>query len=45
MGIKCTVVDVVNNYVMYLFGDRSYLDYSGDHFEMFRTTESLCCVT
>ena len=41
--MKCTVLGIVNNYVISLYGDRWQLEDCGDHFEMYRNIKSLYC--
>ena len=44
MGMKCTMRKIVNNYaIFHIMTDDKYA-YHGDHFKMYRNTESLCCV-
>ena len=40
-----SVGNIVNNYVISLYGDISYQAYRGDDFEVYKNIESLCCVT
>ena len=37
-----SVRNIVNNYIISLYGNQTY---HGDHFEMYRNTKPLCCVT
>ena len=37
-----SVRNIVNNYVISLYGNQTY---HGDHFDMYRNTKPLCCVT
>ena len=47
MSHRCEIYCVgkrVNNYVIFLYGDRWELDLSGNRFEMYKNIESLCCI-
>ena len=39
-----SVGNIVNSQLISLYGDISELDLYGDHFEMHRNTEALCCI-
>ena len=42
--MKCSVWNIVNNYVIFLYDDM-VMTYGGDNFEMYSNIRSLCCIT